>query len=68
MIAQDSNSADIMRWDIGVFVAKQYVGQLRDNVKRSIDRKLLDGEWIGKAPLGYLNVNKDDGSVSRKSE
>lgn len=68
IISQTSNSADIMRWDIGVFVAKQYVGQLRDNVKRSIDRKLLDGEWIGKAPLGYLNVNKDDESISRKSE
>lgn len=42
IIDQNSNSADIMRWDIGVFVAKQYVGQLRDNVKRSIDRKLID--------------------------
>jgi site-specific DNA recombinase len=68
IIDQNSNSADIMRWDIGVFVAKQYVGQLRDNVKRSIDKKLIDWEWIGKAPLGYLNVNKDDGSTSKKSE
>lgn len=68
VIDQNSNSADIMRWDIWVFVAKQYVGQLRDNVKRSIDRKLLDGEWIGKAPLGYININKDDGTISKKSE
>ncbi len=68
IIDKDSNSADIMRWDIGVFVAKQYVSQLRDNVKRSITEKTAYGEWPGKAPLGYLNVNKDDNSISKKSE
>jgi site-specific DNA recombinase len=55
-IDQNSTSADIMRWDIGIFVAKQYIGQLRDNIKRGIDRKLLDGEWTGKAPFGYINT------------
>lgn len=68
IIDQNSNSADIMRWDIGVFVAKQYVSQLRDNVLRSIGEKRKDGEWSGKAPIGYLNINKDDGSISKKSE
>lgn len=68
IIDQNSNSADIMRWDIGVFVAKQYVWQLRDNVKRSNERKLNDWEWTGKAPLGYININKDDGTESKKSE
>ncbi len=68
IIDQNSNSADIMRWDIGVFVAKQYVSQLRDNVLRSIGEKRKDWEWSGKAPIGYININKDDGSISKKSE
>ncbi len=68
MIDDNSNSSEIMRWDMGVLFAKQYVSQLRDNVKRSIDEKLKDWEWIGKAPLGYININKDDGTISKKSE
>ena len=67
IIDQDSNSSAIMRWDMWVLFAKQYVSQLRDNVKRSFDRKVQDGEWIWKAPLGYININKDDGSISKKS-
>jgi hypothetical protein len=69
IIDQNSNSADIMRWDIGVFVAKQYVGQLRDNVKRSIDKKT---DWLRmdrkSTNLGYININKDDGSQSARNQ
>lgn len=31
----DSNSSDILRWDMGILSAKMYVGALRDNVLRS---------------------------------
>ncbi len=55
VIHKDSNSSDIIRWDMGVMFAKSYVLQLSDNVKRSIEQKLKNGEWIGQAPLGYLN-------------
>lgn len=61
-----SNSADLLRWDMGVMFARSYVLQLSDNVKRSIDKKLADGEFPGPAPLGYLNVNMEDGSISTK--
>jgi DNA invertase Pin-like site-specific DNA recombinase len=59
VINQKSNSADILRWDMGVLFAKSYVTQLSDNVKRSIEEKLSNGEWIGKAPFGYTNTQKD---------
>ena len=39
ILTKDSNSSDIMRWDIGVFAAKTYVGVLRDNVIIFIDYK-----------------------------
>ena len=57
IIHKESNSSDIQRWDLAVFVAKSYVLQLSDNVKRSIAQKIKNGEFTSKAPIGYLNVN-----------
>src|SRR5690606_26258395 len=56
---ETSNSADILRWDMGVMFAKNYVRQLSDNVKRSFEQKRIDGEWHGSAPYGYKNTRKD---------
>lgn len=67
VLNNDSNSADLLRWDMGVMFAKSYVLQLSDNVKRSVDKKLADGEYPRPAPIGYINVNLSDGSVSTKS-
>ncbi|VAW13157.1 hypothetical protein MNBD_ALPHA09-299 [hydrothermal vent metagenome] len=36
--------------------AKSYVLNLSENVRRSLDYKRRNGEWGGKAPLGYLNA------------
>ena len=44
---------------MNVLMAQSYVDSLSDNVKRSLDHKLRKGEWIGPAPLGYLN-DKDE--------
>ena len=60
VVHQDSNSSEIQRWDLGVFLAKSYVLQISDNVKRSIDHKLKNGERPGKAPFGYVNIRTED--------
>jgi len=60
VINKDSNSADIIRWDMGVMFARSYVLQLSDNVKRKQEGKIKRGEWIGKAPIGYINVYNDE--------
>ena len=62
IIHKDSNSSEIQRWDLAVFVAKSFVLQISDNVKRTYEYKIRRGEWIGKAPLGYVNLTKEDGS------
>lgn len=36
-------------------VAQYYSDAISDNVKRRFEQKLRDGEWIGKAPIGYKN-------------
>ena len=59
VIKESSNSADILRWDMGVMFAKSYVTQLSDNVKRSQEEKLRNGEWLSSAPFGYTNVRRD---------
>ena len=56
ILHKDSNSSELMRWDIGVMFARNYVLQLSDNVKRGNEQKIRSGEWTGKAPIGYLNI------------
>jgi len=61
ILNRQSQSNDGMRWDFATMMAKAYISSLRDNVKRSIEYKLKSGEWPGKAPIGYLNVDKENG-------
>ena len=56
VVHKDSNSSEIQRWDLAVFLAKSFVLQISDNVKRTHAYKIKNGEWIGKAPMGYVNV------------
>lgn len=61
VIHKDSNSSEIQRWDLAVFVAKSYVLQLSDNVKRSFEAKRRNGEITGNPPIGYKNVYDNTG-------
>src|SRR3989338_7952334 len=55
VISDKATSSQFMLWDFAVIGAKSYVQQLSDNVKRSLDYKVRNGQWIAKAPLGYRN-------------
>lgn len=59
IIHKNSNSADLLRWDMAVMFARSYILQLSDNIKRKLDLKRRNGEWIGKAPIGYKNVGEE---------
>ena len=56
----DSNSQQISFYQMSVVMANAYTNAISDNVKRSIIHKLNNGEYIGKAPLGYLNVRDEN--------
>lgn len=60
IICETSNSSELLRWDMGVMFAKSYVTQMSDNVKRSTEQKRKNGEWSGKAPFGYKNINLEN--------
>ncbi len=69
IIGKNSSSTDIMRWDFSVMGAKAYVLQLSENVRRSLEYKLNNGEVIGPAPCGYENYINEQGKHSiRKKE
>jgi len=61
VIHRDSNSSDILRWDMAVMFAKSYVLQLSDNVKRKQKHMLANGELIGKPPIGYESIYDEAG-------
>ena len=48
-------------WEAKVFLAKQYLNRLSDDVKRSIEQKLRNGEWPERAPIGLKNIDLEDG-------
>jgi site-specific DNA recombinase len=60
VVRSESNSSEIQRWDLAVFLAKSYVLQISDNVKRSIEQKLRNGELPTLCPFGYVNSRSVD--------
>ncbi len=56
VIHKYSTSNEKLMWNMNVVMAQSFVDSLRDNVNRSIEQKLLCGEWISTAPIGYLHI------------
>ncbi len=59
VIDKNSNSMQKMFLQFGVMLAESYVNAMTDNIKRSIDYKVKNGEWVSKAPLGYSHIKKN---------
>ena len=49
---------------MGILSAKMYVGNLRDNVIRSMNFNWNKGKWQGLAPIGYLNKRDEDNKAT----
>lgn len=56
---KNSPACDKTRLGMGMVFGEYYSAAISDNVKRRFDQKLHDGEWPGKAPIGYINVDLD---------
>ena len=61
VVHKDSNSSDLLRWDMAVMFARSYVLQLSDNVKRKYEQMRKNGDWTGKPPIGYESVYDKNG-------
>jgi hypothetical protein len=50
----DTPQGELLR-DVQLSVAKYYLGNLSEEVKKGMNEKVAQGGWPHKAPLGYLN-------------
>ena len=62
ILHKESPAADIMRWNMTVIGAQYYCLTISENVKRTYELNLKQGEPIGKLPIGYLNIREDLGN------
>jgi len=61
-INKNATGNQMFMWEAKVFIAKQYLNRLSDDVKRSNEQKLQNGQWISKAPTGYINTIDEKGN------
>ncbi len=61
VISEDSRSAQKFIHGIRVLMAKNYVDNLSEEVTKGMMEKARSGLWPSRAPLGYRNVQAEDG-------
>ena len=61
ILTKESRSSDKFMHGIHVLMAKQYVDNLSEEVKKGVRTKAAQGLWPSYAPLGYMNVVRSDG-------
>ena len=61
MIGDRTSNTDKFLFGINVGIAKYYSDIISQNVKRAFEQKRMNGEFIGKAPYGYLSIKDKDG-------
>lgn len=62
VLTRHSPATDLFRFSIGISLAKYYSDSIRDNVKRRFEQMARDGKLFTRAPLGYTNVLRPDGT------
>ena len=61
ILSPNSRSAEKFMHGIKVLMAKNYIDNLSEEVRKGLRQKALMGLWPTFAPIGYLNVVGDDG-------
>lgn len=63
VLSRDSRSNEKFIHGIKVLMAKNYVDNLSEEAKKGMLEKAKQGYWPSRAPLGYLNAEKDGKKV-----
>jgi len=56
------SAVEKFQFSMSLGLAKYYSDAISDNVKRAQEQKVRKGEWLSKAPFGYKNITKSDGT------
>ncbi len=59
----NSNSSQLMVYQMYIMMAESYTNSISDNVRRSFERMRQKGKITGTAPIGYLNKNDGRGKT-----
>lgn len=60
VLHQNSPATDLFHFNIAVSLAQYYSNAISDNTRRALEQKLRNGEWIGQARVGYLNITHEN--------
>ena len=61
VLSSNSRSSEKFIHGIKVLMAKNFIDNLREEVKKGMEEKAKQGGWPTVAPLGYRNVGDDNG-------
>ena len=61
ILSDDSRSAEKFMHGIRVLMAKNYIDNLSEEATKGMREKARQGIWPSRAPIGYRNVQRDDG-------
>ena len=61
VLSRDSVSSEKFVHGIKVLVAKNYLDNLSEEVRKGLNEKVQQGHWPARAPIGYLNIEGPDG-------
>lgn len=68
ILDKNSRSQEKFQLDINVVLARNYINNLSEEVKKGMRQKLLQGGWCHKATFGYSNVRRDGKSTVLPNE
>ena len=60
--SRNSSADKKFQFTMSLGLAKYYSDAISDNVNRAFEQKIRRGEWLSKAPFGYKNITKADGT------
>ncbi len=62
VITSNISAVEKFHFGINLGLAKYYSDAISDNTRRAFEQKRRNGEWTGKAPIGYKNIQDDKGN------
>ena len=62
VITPDISATEKFHFGMNLGLAKYFSDAISDNVKRAYETKKRNGEWTGRAPIGYKNIGEIKGN------
>lgn len=68
ILSKDSKAHQKLIHGLKVLLAKNYIDNLSEEVKKGMNQKASEGRWPSNAPIGYINVKRDKNAIEPDPE